>query len=101
MLQGIGMQYRWGGAMALTWNAVAAFGEIEPGLHAACACNGVGATKATASGIAAAEAALGQNTELTSIFANMKAPTPLPPQPFTTIGVKASLAMRHWRAGPE
>jgi glycine/D-amino acid oxidase-like deaminating enzyme len=87
--------------MALTWNAVAAFGEVEPGLFAACACNGVGATKATASGIAAAETVLGLKTELTAIYAKMKAPKPLPPQLLTTIGVKTSLALRHWRAGAE
>jgi len=101
MLRDVSMQYRWGGAMALTWNAVPAFGELEPGLIAACACNGVGATKATASGIAAAEMALGQKSELSAIFAALPAPKPLPPQPFATIGVKASLALRHWRAGAE
>lgn len=101
MLQGLEMQYRWGGAMALTWNAVPAFGEIEPGLFAAIACNGVGATKATASGIAAAEQVLGHKSALTAIFEAMEKPKPLPPQPFTALGVKASLAWRHWRAGAE
>lgn len=101
MLRNVGMQYRWGGAMALTWNAVPAFGELEPGLIAACACNGVGATKASAAGIAAADLALGGQSELLSIISSMAAPRPLPPQPLTTIGVKASLALRHWRAGNE
>lgn len=101
MLEGVAMQYRWGGAMALTWNAVPAFGELEPGLIAACGCNGVGATKASANGIAAADLALGQKTELLDIITNAPKPKQLPPQPFTTIGVKASLALRHWRAGVE
>ena len=58
-LAGTRMEYRWGGAMALTWNGVPAFGEVEPGVLAACGCNGLGASNATASGLAAAETLLG------------------------------------------
>lgn len=101
MLGGLRMQYRWAGAMALTWNGVPAFGEIDQGLIAACACNGVGATKATASGIAAAEIALGIDSKLVSIFRAAASPRRLPPQPFLTIGAKANLRFREWRAGPE
>lgn len=101
MLQGLAMEYRWGGAMALTWNAVPAFEEAEPGLIVACGCNGVGATKASALGIAAADHLMGQKTELLDIISKAPPPRVLPPQPITTIGVKASLAIRHWRAGIE
>ncbi len=97
----IPMEYRWGGAMALTWNSVPAFGEIERGIFAACGCNGVGATKATANGIAAADMMLGQKTRLTEIFSRFDTPMSLPPQPFRTIGAKTSLAFREWRAGAE
>ena len=54
-LAGTRMEYRWGGAMALTRNGVPAFGEVEAGVLAACGCNGLGASNATASGLAAAE----------------------------------------------
>ena len=101
MLAGVRMQYRWAGAMALTWNSVPAFGELEPGLFAACACNGVGATKATASGMAAADAALQQHTPLLRIFEAQAQPRTLPPQPFLTVGAKASLRLREWGAGRE
>lgn len=100
-LPDVPMEYRWGGAMALTWNSVPAFGEIEPGLFAACGCNGVGATKATANGIAAADLMLGIKSRLTEIFARFDAPKSLPRQPFRTIGAKANLAFREWRAGGE
>lgn len=100
-LAGVRMQYRWGGAMALTWNGVPAFGEIEKNLFSACACNGVGATKATASGLAAADAALGRQTQLTAIFRAFASPRRLPPQPFRSIGVSANLSLREWRAGRE
>lgn len=95
------MEYRWAGAMAVTWNSVPAFGEIEPGLYCACACNGVGASKATAAGIAAAELLAGHASPLLDIFRRLDPPKTLPPQPFTAIGAKASLALREWRAGAE
>ena len=95
------MEYRWAGAMAVTWNSVPAFGEIEKGVFAACGCNGVGATKATATGIAAAERMLGHTSRLTEIYRRFDAPRRLPPQPFTTIGAKANLAFKEWRAGAE
>lgn len=101
MLAGVPMQYRWAGAMALTWNSVPAFGEIEPGLFAACACNGVGATKATANGIAAADSVLKVDSALLKNFRANAAPRRLPPQPFLSIGAKANLKLREWGAGRE
>nr|WP_210304034.1 FAD-binding oxidoreductase [Rhizobium esperanzae] len=100
-LGGVAMQYRWAGAMALTRNHVPAFGEIEHSVFSACGCNGLGASNSTAAGIAAAELALGHDSELGRIYARLAAPTVLPPQPFTTIGAKTHLAYREWRAGSE
>ena len=100
-LNGTRMEYLWGGAMALTWNGVPAFGEVETGVLAACGCNGLGASNATASGLAAAETLLGVESELTRIYRGFAAPQALPPQPLTLIGAKATLAMREWRAGFE
>lgn len=101
MLADLKMQYRWAGAMAVTWNSVPAFGEIEPGLFAACACNGVGATKATANGMAAADAVLGIASPLLKIFQTHATPKKLPPQPFLTVGAKANLFFRERGAGRE
>ena len=100
-LKGLAMEYRWGGAMALTWNSVPAFGEVEPGILAAVGCNGLGASNATASGLAASETLAGAETELTRIYRAFAAPQTLPPQPFTLIGARATLAWREWRAGVE
>ncbi|GGF47141.1 oxidoreductase [Aliidongia dinghuensis] len=100
-LPNIGMEYRWAGAMAITWNSVPAFGEVEQGIIAACGCNGLGASKATASGIAAAEMALGVSSELSRIYQTFQPPKSLPPQPLTTIGAKITLAVREWNAGDE
>lgn len=100
-LAGVKMEYRWAGAMALTWNGVPAFGELEPGIFAACGCNGLGASNATASGIAAAETILGEVTQLTQMYTSYESPKALPPQPLTTIGAKANLALKEWMAGIE
>ncbi|HRO12136.1 FAD-binding oxidoreductase [Amaricoccus sp.] len=100
-LAGTRMQYRWGGAMALTWNSVPAFGEVEPGILAAVACNGLGASNATAAGLAAAETLAGVESELTRIYRACPSPQALPPQPLTLIGARATLAFREWKAGVE
>jgi glycine/D-amino acid oxidase-like deaminating enzyme len=100
-LAGTRMQYRWGGAMALTWNSVPAFGEVEPGITAAVGCNGLGASNATASGLAAAETLAGVESELTRIYRAFADPQALPPQPLTLIGARATLAFREWKAGVE
>ena len=98
-LAGTRMQYRWGGVMALTRNSVPAFGEVEPGILAACGCNGLGASNATASGLAAAETLAGVETDLTRIYRAFASPQALPPEPLTLIGARATLAFREWKAG--
>lgn len=100
-LAGTRMTYRWGGAMALTWNGVPAFGEVEPGILATVGCNGLGASNATASGLAAAETLLGVESELTRIYRAFPSPQALPPRPITLLGARATLALREWKAGAE
>ncbi|RWA97288.1 MAG: FAD-binding oxidoreductase [Mesorhizobium sp.] len=95
------MQYRWAGAMALTWNSVPLFGQVDDCIFAACACNGIGGTKATAAGIATAELVAGHRSQLGEIFRSFEKPQALPPQPFTDVGARLNLAYRQWRAGRE
>ncbi|MER9370497.1 FAD-binding oxidoreductase [Mesorhizobium sp. M0518] len=95
------MQYRWAGAMALTRNSVPLFGELEEGIFAACACNGIGGTKATSAGIAAAELLVGHRSPLGDIFSAFDKPQTLPPRPLTDVGARLNLAYREWRAGRE
>lgn len=100
-LTDIAMEYRWGGVMAVTLNSVPAWGEVDRGIFAACGCNGLGASNATASGLAAAEQLLGAQSELTRIYRGFPPPKKLPPQPFLTLGAKATLALRERKAGIE
>ncbi|GEK69533.1 MULTISPECIES: hypothetical protein [Paracoccus] len=51
--------------------------------------------------LAAAEQILGVQTDLTRIYQGFPEPKKLPPQPFLTIGAKATLAIRERRAGIE
>ncbi|CDX52896.1 FAD dependent oxidoreductase [Mesorhizobium plurifarium] len=95
------MQYRWGGAMALTWNSVPLFGQLEDGIFAACACNGIGGTKSTSAGIAAAELLIGHQSRLGDIFRAFDKPQPLPLSPLIGVGARLNLAYREWQAGRE
>ncbi|QKC86911.1 FAD-binding oxidoreductase [Mesorhizobium sp. NZP2077] len=95
------MQYRWAGAMALTRNSVPLFGQVEKGIFAACACNGIGGTKSTSAGIATAELLLGHQSALGKVFSAFDEPQALPPRPFTAVGARVNLAYREWHAGRE
>ena len=64
MLAGVGMEYRWGGRLCLSRNDVPAFGEIDRGLFSACCQNGLGTSRGTLSGIAAADLAAGRDSDL-------------------------------------
>ncbi|WP_349974966.1 FAD-binding oxidoreductase [Pseudomonas sp. WHRI 8519] len=100
-LKGLRMEHRWGGPMALTWNGVPAFGEIETDVISACGCNGLGASKSTAAGIAAADMVLGVKSEMVDILSGYDKPKQLPPQPFLTIGAKTNMKIKEWRSGDE
>jgi len=63
--------------------------------------NGLGATRGTLTGIAAAEQALGVASEISDYFAREPPLARLPPEPFATWGVRTVLRWRQWCAGLE
>jgi glycine/D-amino acid oxidase-like deaminating enzyme len=95
------MEYRWSGRLCLSLNNVGAFGEVEEGLFSACCQNGLGTTRGTIAGALAAELANGQVSELTHTLASEPAPQTLPPEPFATLGARASIRWGEFRAGAE
>jgi len=101
MLKNVGFEYRWGGLLCLSRNGTSAFGEVEPGLIAAGCQNGLGATRGTYSGMMAAELASERVSEALSRFQDQAAPTRLPPEPFASIGAKATLRWNEFKAGKE
>lgn len=100
-LAGVKQEYTWAGHLCLTRNAVSIARELDDGLYAATVCNGLGTARSTLTGIAAADLAVGLDTEVTRHFAAEAEPTKLPPKPFSTIGANAFLRFKEWRAGAE
>ena len=98
MLKSIRFEYAWSGHLCLARNAVSVMRELEPGLYAACVCNGLGTTRSTLTGIGAAELACGQTSVITEFFTAETEPSRLPPHPFDTIGANAYLRWKEWQS---
>ncbi len=101
MLANLEIEYRWGGRLCLSRNNVPAFGEVEHGVFSACCQNGLGTTKGTLGGMAAAQLASGQKTNLVGLLQSLEAPSHLPPEPLMSIGATARLRYGEWKAGRE
>jgi hypothetical protein len=63
--------------------------------------NGLGTTRGTLTGIAAATLALGRSSEVTRFFLDDGDATRLPPHPFDTIGANVYLRWKEWQARAE
>lgn len=100
-LAGMPMQFAWAGHLCLSRNNVAVTGRIDRDLYAACVCNGLGTTRSTLTGIAAAETALGHETGVTRFFAAEPEPERLPPPPLAKLGANLFLRWKEWRAHNE
>ena len=101
MLKDLSSQYRWAGHLCLSSNGVSAFGEVDVNIFAACCQNGLGVTRGTLSGIAAAELALGQPSFLTDNITKQPQPRKLPPEPLAWLGANAVMRYKELRAGRE
>ncbi|AYH43924.1 FAD-binding oxidoreductase [Azoarcus sp. DN11] len=101
MLSGIEFEYTWGGALCLSRNGGAPFGEIAPGVFSAVGCNGLGLTRGTIGGKLIAEYALGSKSELLDILLQQPKPVANPPEPLLGIGVRSTLMWKEWQAGVE
>lgn len=100
-LAGVEMEHQWAGHLCLSYNGVSLAKPVEEGVFSACVQNGLGATRGTLTGIAAAEQALGVESNIAQFFANEKMPTKLPPEPIASLGAQAVLKWKEWRAGSE
>lgn len=96
------MEYRWGGRLCLSWNNVQGFSDLAPGLTAACCQLGIGVTKGTLLGVAAADQVAGKlGPELASLKAGESDLRRLPPKPFANLGANSFLRWKEHRAGRE
>lgn len=100
-LAGLAPEYEWAGHLCLSQNGVAVTGELEDGLFSACVQNGLGTARGTLTGIAAAEMACGQPSDITRHFAAEPEPRKLPPQPFRDLGANAVIRWKEHRARAE
>lgn len=101
MLPGIEFDYTWGGALCLSRNGGAPFGEIAPSVYSAVGCNGLGLTRGTVGGMLSAEYASGIDSELLQILLQQPKPISNPPEPLLGIGVRSTLMWKEWQAGIE
>ena len=97
----VSQEYAWAGRLCLSRNSAPAFGEVEPGLFAACCQNGLGTTRGTLAGMAAAEYAAIGRTELVDALISQGAPKPLPPAPLDAIGASAFMRWNEHKARRE
>ncbi|MEO0358269.1 MAG: FAD-binding oxidoreductase [Pseudomonadota bacterium] len=101
MLKDVDMEYRWGGRLCLSRNNVAAFGQVDRDLYAACCQNGLGAAKGTLHGMLAADLASDVPSPLLDQVLAEDAPKPLPPRPMAWLGANALMRWGEFKAGRE
>lgn len=100
-LAGLQMEYAWAGHLCLSRNGVSVARELDTGVYSGCVQNGLGTARGTLTGIAAADACLGRQSEIRTFFEAQDDPTLLPPQPFQQIGANAVLRWKEWRPRAE
>ncbi|RRW40642.1 FAD-binding oxidoreductase [Pseudomonas luteola] len=100
-LRNVPIEFSWAGRLCLSRNSVPAFGEIEENLYAACCENGLGTVKSTLAGMMAADLASGNYSDDLIKFTNHAAPSKLPPELLTRLGVSSVIRWQELRAGRE
>lgn len=101
MLPNVEFEYTWGGAMCLSRNHLAHFGQLAPNVYGALCCNGLGLTRGTITGTLLADWLAGQRNELIDFLLSSPGPNANPPQPFLSMGVNLNLHWGQCRAGKE
>lgn len=101
MLPDVGFDYTWSGSLALTQNHKGFFGQLAPNVYGALFCNGLGVTRGTVTGTLLADMIAGQRHELIDFLLASSGPNTLPPEPFLSIGVNATLWWGQRKAGRE
>lgn len=96
------MEHCWSGRLCLSRNSAPAIAELKPGLFSACCQNGLGLTRGTIAGVIGAEIACdfkGESMMPDYDFKTM--PSRLIVEPFMSVGARAVLRLKEWRAGRE
>ena len=101
MLPGVDFEYTWSGSLALSQNHKGFFGRLAPNVYGALCCNGLGVTRGTVTGTLLADWIAGKKNDLTDFLLATSGPNKVPPEPFLSIGVNATLWWGQLKAGKE
>lgn len=101
MLPNVDFEYTWSGSLALSRNHQGFFGQLAPNVYGALCCNGLGVTRGTVTGTLLADWLAGESSDLTEFLLSSSGPNKLPPEPFLSIGVNATLWWGQRKAGLE
>lgn len=101
MLPEVDFDYTWSGSLALSQNHEGFFGQLAPNVYGALCCNGLGITRGTVTGTLLADWLAGKSNDLTDFLLASPGPNRVPPEPFLSIGVNATLWWGQHRAGLE
>ena len=96
MIQGDPIVDTWTGQLGLASNFAPGFGKVRENVWSAMIQNGVGMTKGTMSGMLAADALNGINSQLLEDITAMGVPGKLPPQPILSMGIWAKVKWWEW-----
>lgn len=101
MLDGVNMEYVWGGALCMSRNHAPYFGELGKNVFGAGCHNGIGVTKGTITGKLLADYLANRDSDLLRYMLSQPGPAKNPPRPFLDVGVTATLMYNQWKAGEE
>ena len=101
MLPDVDFEYTWSGSLALSQNHKGFFGQLAPNVYGALCCNGLGITRGTVTGTRLADWLAGQRNDLIDFLLSTSGPNKVPPEPFLSIGVNATLCWGQMKAGLE
>ena len=97
----VAFEYQWAGRLCLSTNSAPAFGFVDENLLAACCQNGLGTTKGTLAGMAAADLVAGVQSDAREYLETSEKPARLPPWPVASIGARSVIRLREYRARGE
>ncbi len=98
---GTPFEFTWGGPVSLSRNGQPAFGELRPGVQGSIVHNGVGIVRGTVCGMLLADSMHGAPSEHLDLMLAKGRPSRNFPEPFNSLGVRANLRWRRYRAGIE
>lgn len=101
MLPDVDFEYTWSGSLALSQNHQGFFGQLAPNVYGALCCNGLGITRGTVTGTLLADWLAGRHDALTDFLLASPGPNRVPPEPFLSVGVNATLWWGQLKAGKE